>query len=371
MRILISFCKELEVLVGRVLQRDGHAVIYPHRSFGNSWYSQRDAVKPNIIFTDDPDKYGRYDEECVPVLKVTGIDQLAAAVALGKSILRHNRHVGHSDVTFFATEFQCYRDGSQGSCKEQPVHRNDVAQELAVFAMLVNEASVRLDRAKDYLEYVENNFDEDLEDLMYRLSTGSWKVFHLRVWVMHLCAFFAHFIPGVDVEHFPLFGKLKYMSRFIYWDLPFAMTYPAHCLMEGQLDPFVCSGLQETLAFSHVKAASRRGVILEAQCLLGFLTYLLKAAHDTRSAFTKIGALFSERAAMVNFESSYAIKGLDTMLRFWNLQKLVNNKAVYDLIEELAKGRTSIRRHGKSSDSPLSYASLEQRVKQRSLSSPP
>jgi|SRR5271166_255181 len=200
--------------------------------------------------------------------------------------------------------------------------------------------------------------------------TGSWKVYHLRVWVMHFCAFFAHFIPGVEAKHFPIFGKLENGSRFIYWDLPFAMTYPAHCLMEGQLNPFVWNGLQETLAFSHTKAASRRGVILEAQCFWAFSPTCL-SLPVTPDQLSQISVRCSADSSMVNFESSFPIAGLDTMLRFWNLEKLVNNKAVYDLIEELAKGRISIRRHAKRSDSSLSYTSLEQRVKQRNLACPP
>jgi len=95
----------------------------------------------------------------VPLLEVAGIDELAEAVALGKSILSRNRSVGRPDITLFATEFHCYVDCSQDSGKDEPVRRSDVAQELAV---LVNEASVRLDRAKEYLDHVENHFDSDL-----------------------------------------------------------------------------------------------------------------------------------------------------------------------------------------------------------------
>ena len=287
MRILISFCERLETKVGRVLRRDGHAVMYPNRSFGNSWYSQRDALMPNIMITDEPDKFGRYDEDCVPLLKVDGIDDLAGAVAVGKSLLSRDRFAGRPGVTFFAPEFRCYLDSSPDACKNQRIRRKDVAQELAVLAMLINEAIVRLDRANGYLDHIENEFERDLEDMMYRLSTGSCKAYHLRVWVMYCCAFFAYFVPGVEVKHFPKFGRLVYNSRFIYWNMPFAMTYPAHCLMEGQLNPFVWSQLQATLAFAHTKAASRPGVILEAQNLLSFLTYLLKSARDTRSAFPR------------------------------------------------------------------------------------
>jgi hypothetical protein len=371
MRILISFCKRLEAIIVRALRRDGHAVIYTNQSFGESWYSQRDALKPNIIITDDRNKFGRYDEDCVPLLQVDKIEDLAAAVAVGKSLLRRVRDAGRTGVSFFAPEFRAYLDYSRASCTDQPVRRSDVAQELAVLATLINEAMVRVDRARGYLDQIENEFESELEDLTYRLSTGSWKVFHLRAWVMYCCAFFAHFVPGVEVNHFPKFGRFGYRSRFIYWDLPFAMTYPAHCLMEGQLNPFVWSCLQETIAFAHTKAASRPGVILEAQSLLGFLTYLLKSARDTRSAFTEIVALLGLRSGKVHFEATYPIIGLDSVLRFWNLRKLVNNQAVYDLIEEIAKGRVSIRRQGKRLDSHLSYTSLERRVNQRRLSCPP
>ena len=259
MRILISFCEELETMVVRELRRAGHAVMFPGRRFGNSWYSQRDAQKPNIIITDDRDKFGRYDEDSVPLLKVIRIDDLAAAVAVGKSLLRRVRSVGRPEVTFFAPEFRCYLDCSSDSLKDRGVRRNDLVQELAVLAMLIKGATARLRSAKSYLAEIEGHFERDLEDIMYRLSTGSWKAYHLRVWIMYCCAFFAYFVPGVEVGHFPKLSGLEYKSRYIYWDLPFAMTYPAHCLMEGWLNPFVGNCLQETLAFAHTKAASRRG----------------------------------------------------------------------------------------------------------------
>ena len=121
----------------------------------------------------------RHDEDSVPLLKVAGIDDLAAAIAVGNSLCSRARSVGCTKVTLFAPEFRCYLDFSPDSCKNQRVRRKDVAQELAVLAMLIKGATARLAGAKSYLDHIEKHFDSDLEDLIYRVSTGSWKAYHL------------------------------------------------------------------------------------------------------------------------------------------------------------------------------------------------
>lgn len=110
---------------------------------------------------------------------------MAAAIAVGKSLLNRVRSVGRTNVTFFAPEFHCYLNFSPDSCKNQRLRRKDVARELAVLAMLIKGARARLGRARSYLGHIEKHLDVDLEDLIYRVSTGSWKAYLLRVWIMY------------------------------------------------------------------------------------------------------------------------------------------------------------------------------------------